>query len=521
MFQKTGRQLNRKQIKAHLKSAVMDLTPDVLDRIDLNTPQTAAEDVVREAAGNRTIAVMRRRMRVMGALVAACLCMVAIAGGTYTYRNGKVDSVIGIDVNPSVELSVNRKMRVLHAEPLNDDARVIMEDMDLKGVDLNVAVNAVIGSMVTHGFLDDLDNAILVTVSNDSVSKASALRSAVVNDIQSSLEENQVQAVVYDQQVIEEDDVKALADEYGISYGKAYFLKELIAQNPALSMADMEKLAPLTMEEIAKEITEGSYAVGGQAGGSDDQTTAAPTTAQPVTSPATTAPVTTGETTTEAESTTAESVTTPAAAPQTTAPTQPTLPVMTTEEQTTEAQEPVTEGKIKIDYVDYENGVVTVNFKTKVKWKNPTVSVKDDGGNTYSAMVGDTDSSTCEIFVSGLEGGTTYTFVLGGISPKNGKQTTVKGTFETPVIGDGGANEEPTEPTVPPATEETKVTETETQPQTTEANSSEVSGTSEAATDAETSSEEAETTNAPETEGQEEAQTESQAGMSSAAESAG
>ena len=67
-----------------------------------------------------------------------------------------------------------------------------MEDMNLKGVDLNVAVNAVIGSMVTHGYLDDLDNAILVTVSNDSISKASALRSSVVNDIQSSLEENQV-----------------------------------------------------------------------------------------------------------------------------------------------------------------------------------------------------------------------------------------------------------------------------------------------------------------------------------------
>lgn len=491
MFQKTGRQLNRKQIKAHLKSAVMDLTPNVLDRIDLNTPQTAAEDVPQKVQGIRTAAVMRRRLRVMGALVAACLCMVALAGGTYTYRNGKVDSVIGIDVNPSVELSVNRKMRVLKAEPLNDDAKAIMEDMDLKGVDLNVAVNAVIGSMVTHGFLDDLDNAILVTVSNDSVSKASALRSAVVNDIQSSLEENQVQAVVYDQQVIEEDDVKRLADEYGISYGKAYFLKELIAQNPALSMEDMEKLAPLTMEEIAREITEGAYAVGGQDGVNEDPTTVAQTTTQPTT---TTMATTEEETTAESESdTTPETVTAAATAPPTTAQTQPTQP-MTTQEQTTEAQEPVTEGKIKIDYVDYENGVVTVNFKTRVKWKNPTVSVKDEDGNTYSAMVGDTDSSTCEIFVSGLEGGTVYTFVLGGISPKNGKQTTVKGTFETPVIGNGGANEDPTEPTAPPETEETKETETETQPQTTEANPSEASSAS--AEETESRSEEAANTEA-------------------------
>ena len=213
-----------------------------------------------------------------------------------------------------------------------------MEDMNLKGVDLNVAVNAVIGSMVTHGYLDDLDNAILVTVSNDSVSKASALRSSVVNDIQSSLEENQVKAVVYDQQVIEEDHVKALADDYGISYGKAYFLKELIDQNPTLTMEDMEKLAPLTMEEIAKEITERSYAVGGHAGVSEDMTTTAQTTTQPVTTVPVTTEATTEETTTAEESQTETgNQTTAAPVPQTTAPAPTDLPVMTTEAPTTEA----------------------------------------------------------------------------------------------------------------------------------------------------------------------------------------
>lgn len=95
--------------------------------------------------------------------------------------------MIGIDVNPSVELSISRKNRILKAEPLNADAESIMEDMDLKGVELNVAVNAVIGSMVIHGYLDDLDNAILVTVSNDSIKKATALRSSVVEDIEQTL----------------------------------------------------------------------------------------------------------------------------------------------------------------------------------------------------------------------------------------------------------------------------------------------------------------------------------------------
>ncbi len=111
---------------------------------------------------------------------------------------------------------------MLKAEAVNQDGMTILEDMDMEGVDLNVAVNAIIGSMVTHGFLDDLDNAILVTVSNDSIKKASNLRSAVVTDIRTTLEEKRLKAVVYDQQVIEEDDVKQLAQEYHISYGKAY-----------------------------------------------------------------------------------------------------------------------------------------------------------------------------------------------------------------------------------------------------------------------------------------------------------
>ena len=60
-----------------------------------------------------------------------------------------------------------------------------------------------------------------------------------------------MEAVVYDQQVIADEEMSALAEQYGISYGKAYFLKELIDQNDGLTMADMEELAGMTIEELA------------------------------------------------------------------------------------------------------------------------------------------------------------------------------------------------------------------------------------------------------------------------------
>ncbi|MGL6221236.1 MAG: anti-sigma-I factor RsgI family protein [Lacrimispora sphenoides] len=443
MAELNRRQLNRQQIEACLKSAAGDLTPNVLERIDLSTPQIKAEKEKRS--------VFFLRQRVIATLVAACFCMIALAGGTFTYQNGKVDSVIGIDVNPSVELSVNKKNKVLAAKALNEDGESIMQDMDLKGVDLNTAVNAVIGSMVTHGYLSELDNAILVTVSNDSISKAQGLRYAVVNDIRNTLEEKQLKAVVYDQQVMEEDEVKQLAEEYKISYGKAYFLRELILQNNSLSMEDMKALAPLTMEEIAKVITERSYAVNGKTDAGEETIPAQTTQVATATVPETIAESSTAE----ESSTAASSSETTSQAPTQATQTQPTATEATTVGETTSEADVVTTENVKIDYVDYDNGVVMVYFKTKVKWKNPTVSVKDGDGKTYSAKVGDTDSYSCEIQVTGLEGGTEYTFTLGGISPKIGKQTTVKGIFETPVIGDGNADPDTTEE----ESEETKQTE--------------------------------------------------------------
>ncbi len=419
MKQKAGlEQLNTDQLEGHLRSAVDELTPNVLSKIDLNVPQDAVPHETQTVQA--AILRMQRRIRGFALASAACLCVIAMGGGAYGYhvQNRRVESVIGIDVNPSIELSINRKGRVLSVCALNQDAQEIIADMDLEGVDLNVAVNALVGSMVTHGYLDDLDNAILVTVTNDSVRKAKELRASVVNDIEATLEENQVQAVVYDQQVIEDEETEALAKEYGISYGKAYFLKELISQNMELTMDDMGELSSMTMEEIAARIAKSSYALGELADQATETTSAR--VMEPETTEAETEPSSEGI---ETEPATTEAETT--AAPETTA------------EPTTEAEDEILDDQVEIDYVDYEDGTLYVYFVTRVKWKNPTVAVRDSSGNSYAAMVDETSSDECIIEAAGLEGGQSYTFVLGGLTPKEGsKATTVKGYFEVPEIAE-------------------------------------------------------------------------------------
>lgn len=417
-----NKSLNKSQIEQHLKSAVDELTPDIFDKLDLSVPQEPAMESDQQAQAQ--ILKYQRRIRMAALSSVACLCVVMTGGGALHYYivNHRVESVIGIDVNPSVELSINKKERVLHARALNEDGEELLDGMDLDGVELNVAVNAVVGSMVTHGYLNDLDNAILVTVSNDSVSKSRQLRASIVKDIEDTLNENQLQAVVYDQQAIEDDETKELADEYDISYGKAYFLKELIEQNHDLSIEDMESLSSMTMEEIAREIAGRSYALGELA----DQ--AAPA-AVPETEELPSETETEEETAPSTEPETTEAETT-AALP---APTEPAA--AETAPQTTEAAYEVKEDQVEIDYVDCEDDTVYVSFVTRVKWKNPTVAVRDEEGNSYAALVDETSRDDCVISVSGLEGGKSYTFVLGGLIPVEGDTaTTVTGYFEKPEI---------------------------------------------------------------------------------------
>lgn len=413
----------KEEIESHLRSAMDVLTPNVLDKIDLSTPQ---EIYLRPSRRAR----IYRRMRNLAVAAAACLCVAVLGGGVTVYQNNRVDSVVGIDVNPSIELSVNRNEKVLSANPLNDDAQIILDDMDLKNVDLDIAVNALIGSMVRNGYLDELDNAILVTVTNDNEKKAASLRRDVVGDVESSLQEHSVQAVVYDQQMKVTDEIQKLSEEYNISYGKAYFLQELVRDN-ALTDDDMKKFAKMTMEEIAREIAASDYSVGHSKDDSAEESDSA--LVHEVTLPQTeeeTVTETVEESTehTDKEQTSAEQ--TQAVIKQT-----ETETVTTSEDE--EEAESVSKKTVKIDYVDYESGSLNVVFKEKVKWKSPTVSIVDEDGQSYSARITDTDTTSCEIQVKSLPANMECTFTLAGVAMRDGGSFgTVKGYFETPDIAD-------------------------------------------------------------------------------------
>ncbi len=184
----------------------------------------------------------------------ACLFLVLLGGTYYFYqRNYLVDSVIQIDVNPSIQLEVNQKDKVMKCVALNDDAKDIIKDMDFQNVDIDVALNAIIGSMVTKGYLDDLSNSILISVDNNDEKKAEEMRQKLVEKIDNILNTDKINGSVLSQTLSNKEEKKevseaeALAEQYHISVGKAKLILDVVENNPLLKVED---LVTLSINEI-------------------------------------------------------------------------------------------------------------------------------------------------------------------------------------------------------------------------------------------------------------------------------
>lgn len=174
----------------------------------------------------------------------ACVCL--FIGLGYFNNNLKVATTIGIDVNPSIELTINKNEKVLDVIANNDDAKIILEGMDLSGSNINVAVNALIGSMVRNGYIDELANSILISVDNPDSAESERLRQKIVDELNSFINSGNNISVV-SQSISSNSDAEALAKQYGISVGKLELIEKLIAKN---NLYTYEGLKDLSINEL-------------------------------------------------------------------------------------------------------------------------------------------------------------------------------------------------------------------------------------------------------------------------------
>ena len=190
-------------------------------------------------------------------LAAACLAVMLLCGGGVFYQQAHaVASVVSLDVNPSIELKVSRSEKVLVCTPLNEDAKAILADMgdgaDLKGAKLDVAVNAIVGSLVRNGYLNSISSAIMISVEDNDTARAEKLQRELTSTVDGVLQTSEAKASVLTQTLTQNAGLEQQARENSISTGKAALVNRVLALNPALKF---DALAKLSVEEL-KDLAE-------------------------------------------------------------------------------------------------------------------------------------------------------------------------------------------------------------------------------------------------------------------------
>lgn len=178
-------------------------------------------------------------------VISAVAALAVVLGGFGTYKlleEEKVASIVQLDINPSIELRVDDDGEVIQAVALNQDAESVLKGMKLRDLDVDTAVNAIVGSLLKQGYVDELANSILITVEDDDTVRGEKLKDELTEEINAILNATSINASILAQQMDDKGLVER-ADDLEISKGKATLIQSIVDANDTYKAEDLADLS--------------------------------------------------------------------------------------------------------------------------------------------------------------------------------------------------------------------------------------------------------------------------------------
>lgn len=250
-----GTVMTDNRIEEYLAEAIEKTTPDILDSLmdELGLEETNGpalkEKLAEEAGGFTEVRPGTRRRKWVRTAMSLAASLVLVIGGIAVFQNNSRDfAVVGLDVNPSIELTISRNEKVKEARAVNEEGVDILDGMDLKGTDINTACNALVGSMLTKGYLSDSSNSVLLSVRANDAAKGKTIERELAGSLNSYLGESNISPAIMGQYVEDDDALEKFAAANNISVGKAWLIRNLLATG-STKMTE-ESLLKLSTQEL-------------------------------------------------------------------------------------------------------------------------------------------------------------------------------------------------------------------------------------------------------------------------------
>lgn len=214
------------------------------DRIIQAFDQIHAEETLKERTRAYLQAKCNRSPRVKAFTwlrlvpVAACL-LLAVLVGRWLYFTPTVE--ISIDINPSIELGINRFDRVISATGYNADGQELLETLNIENLDYNEAVAEIISSDTITALLSG-DAVLTIGV----IGPDGEQTTRVLSDMEACASHSENMHCYH-----ADEDMSDQAHDAGLSCGKYRAYLQLKALDPTVTP---EEAAQMTMQEIWEKV---------------------------------------------------------------------------------------------------------------------------------------------------------------------------------------------------------------------------------------------------------------------------
>ena len=191
---------------------------------------------------------------------AAAACFLLISGGS-VFAYYTPSSYVSLDVNPSIEFSVNIFDRVIKITGVNDDGTEIINEIsidNLKNKNIADAVNLIVDEISKEGYLESDDAGIVISTSSEDMDKADELAQKLEDSATEACEENNAKVTVTAEAVgkkrVDE------ARELGVTPGKLNLVEKLKESSEDPDSIDVNEWLNKPVKEIMAQTKENKKA---------------------------------------------------------------------------------------------------------------------------------------------------------------------------------------------------------------------------------------------------------------------
>lgn len=174
--------------------------------------------------------------------------------GTFAYFTPT--DYVSLDVNPSIEYSLNRFDRILKAEAVNDDGEKILSQLEVKHMTVEKGVKKTLDLLIEEGYLtDDENSGVVITTSNSDMDEAEKLAEELKEKIQGYLDDKADIHATIEAEAVGKARVQE-AKALGVTPGKLNLVEKLKASAEGQSEIDMDEWLTKSVKDINKAIKE-------------------------------------------------------------------------------------------------------------------------------------------------------------------------------------------------------------------------------------------------------------------------